>query len=93
MWATDSYTGGFDMNKYSNQRVDALLAQGISELDQAKRKQIYVQMQNILLDELPNFILFFPQSLAAVNKRVHNLFPNAINIRWNAHTWWVADGK
>ena len=29
----------------------------------------------------------------AVNKRVHNLKPNAVNIRWNTHTWWVEDGK
>jgi hypothetical protein len=45
------------------------------------------------MDDLPSLILDFPQSTAAVNKRVHNLNPNAINIRWNAHTWWVSDGK
>jgi peptide/nickel transport system substrate-binding protein len=93
MWATQSYQGGFNMNKYSNSRVDELCAQGISELDQNKRKQIYVEMQNIIMDELPNMILFFTQSAAAVNKRVHNFKPNAINYRWNSHTWWVEDGK
>ncbi|HET8626794.1 MAG TPA: ABC transporter substrate-binding protein, partial [Thermomicrobiales bacterium] len=93
MWTTDAQTGGFNMNKYSNKQVDQLLAQGLTTLDQAKRKQLYIQMQNIIADELPNFILFFTQATAAVDKRVHNLLPNAINIRWNAHTWWVADGK
>ncbi|HET8627766.1 MAG TPA: ABC transporter substrate-binding protein [Thermomicrobiales bacterium] len=93
MWSTDASTGGFNMNKYSNKHVDELLAQGLSELDQNKRKQIYVEMQNIIEDELPNFVLFFTQGTAAVNKRVHNMFPNAVNIRWNVHNWWVADGK
>ncbi|HEX5506738.1 MAG TPA: ABC transporter substrate-binding protein [Thermomicrobiales bacterium] len=93
MWATSAQEGGFNMNKYSNKEVDKLLEEGLSELDQAKRKQIYVQMQNIIEEDIPNNILFFPQTTVAVNKRVHNLNPNAINIRWNANTWWVADGK
>ncbi len=45
------------------------------------------------MDELPSLIIDFPEALTAVNKRVHNLKPNAINTRWNAHTWWVDDGR
>ena len=93
MWGTDSAKGGFNMGKYSNAKVDELLKQGLSELDTAKRTAIYVDMQNILMDELPNVVLFFTQGLAALNKRVKNFFPNATNVRWNAHTFWVTDGK
>ena len=92
-WTCDAYTGGFNRAKYCNKRVDELFAQGLTELDQAKRKQLYIEAQNILLDELPTVMLDFPQGLAAVNKRVHNLKPNAINVRWNAHTWWVDDRR
>ncbi|HET8627769.1 MAG TPA: ABC transporter substrate-binding protein [Thermomicrobiales bacterium] len=93
MWKTEDYKGGFNMNKYSNPQVDQLCDEGLATLDQAKRKQIYVQMQNLIMDDLPNFILDFPQSTVGVNKRVHNLNPNAINVRWNSYAWWVADGK
>ncbi len=93
MWATESYTGGFNYNKYSNPRVDQLLAQALSELNQERRRQLYIEMQNVLMDEVPNLIIDFPQGLAAVNKRVHNLKPNAINTRWAAHTWWVEEGR
>ena len=93
MWATQSATGGFNMNKYANNRVDELLKQGLSELDQGRRKQLYVEMQNILTEELPSVILFFAQATAGINKRVRNLKPNAINVRWNSATWWVSDGK
>ncbi|MDP9372463.1 MAG: ABC transporter substrate-binding protein [Chloroflexota bacterium] len=93
MWATESYSGGFNMNKYSNARVDQLLTQALSELDRERRRQLYIEMQNIVMDELPSLIIDFPEALTAVNKRVHNLKPNAINTRWNAHTWWVDDGR
>ena len=93
MWATESYTGGFNMGKYSNSKVDDLLKQGLSELDTEKRKAIYLEMQNIIMDEVPNVILDFPQATALVNKRANNFFPNAVNIRWASHLLWVSDGK
>ena len=39
--------------------------------------------------DLPSAILVFPKALAVVNKRVHNLFPNAVSVTFNAHQWWV----
>lgn len=93
MWATDSYTGGFNLGKYSNPEVDKLLASGLTELDMAKRKQIYIDMQNLVLGDAPSIILVFPQSVAVVNKRLHNCKPNAVATRWNTHLWWVEDGK
>jgi peptide/nickel transport system substrate-binding protein len=93
MWSCDSYQGGFNSYKYCNPQVDDLLAKGLSELDQNKRKAYYVQMQNILMEDMPALVMDFPKTTNALNKRVHNMFPNAINLRWNAHTWWVADGK
>ncbi len=89
MWATSSYTGGFNMNKYSNPKVDDLLKQGLATNDQSKRKDIYTQMDNILMDDIPSPITDFPKGIYAVNKRVHNLFPNAVSIPFNAEQWWV----
>ena len=93
MWSTSAYEGGFNLGKYSSPQVDKLIDSGLTELDTAKRKQIYIDMQNAVLDDAPSIILVFPQSIAAVNKRLHNCKPNAVNIRWNAHQWWVEDGK
>ena len=93
MWAAKSYEGGFNLGKYSNPAVDKLIESGLTELDTAKRKQIYIDMQNLVLDDAPSIILVFPQAVGVVNKRLHNCKPNAVNIRWNAHLWWVEDGK
>ena len=89
MWSTAAYEGGLNVNKYSNPQVDDLLEQGIRETAIPTRKQIYTQMQNIVVEDLPSAIIDFPKSIAAYNKRVHNLFPNAVDDRWNAHLWWV----
>ncbi len=89
-WKTNAYV---NVGRYSNPRVDALLDQALSELDQDKRKELYLEMQNILADELPALLLDFPQGLQVVNKRVHNLRPNAVSVRWNPQTWWVDDGR
>ncbi len=89
MWSTDAYGGGFNVNKYSNTQVDDLLQQGLNETAIPTRKQIYTKLQNIIVDDLPSAIIDFPKSIAAHNTRVHNLFPNAVDDRWNAHEWWI----
>ena len=89
MWKCSAYEGGFNMNKYCNPEVDRLLDEALKITDQEKRKELYIEMQNILMEDLPSAILDFPQAIAVVNKRVHNLFPNAVNVRINAHQWWV----
>ena len=95
MWVTQSYGGGFNLGRYSNPQVDDITAKALVELDQEKRKALYIEMQNILSDEVPSVILYFSQRLDGVNKRLHNFFPNAVGSgpRWAAHTWWVEDGK
>jgi len=89
MWACNQYGTGFNDVKYCNPQVDKLLADGLATTDHAKRKAIYTQMENILMDDLPMVVLDFPKTVAAVNKRVHNLFPNAVNTSFNAYQWWV----
>jgi len=96
MWSSKSFPpNGFNLGKYANPQVDTLLDRGLTELDPAKRKALYVEMQNILLADVPAIILFFPRGVSAVNKRLHNCKPNAVGLspRWNTHLWWVADGK
>jgi peptide/nickel transport system substrate-binding protein len=94
MWNSKNLPpGGFNIMSYKNPEVDRLLESALTELDVEKRKQLYVDMQNILLDEMPAIILVFPQAVGSVNKRLHNCYPNAVAIRWNIHTWWVDDGK
>ncbi len=93
MWDSKQHGPGFNLYSYSNPKVDDLLLQGLRTLDQEKRKQIYVDVQNLVLADAPAMITDFPKTLATVNKRVKNLIPNAVSIPLNAYQWYVTDGK
>ena len=56
--------------KYSNPEVDDLLAQGTAETDQAKRAEIYGQLQEILLKDLPWINLFIANQYEAMKSFV-----------------------
>jgi len=91
MFACDSYGAGFNVMRYCNEEVDALLAEALAEPDQTTRIEMYTEYQNLLLADLPAAILAFPQAIDGHSPRVHNLYPNAINARFNAETWWVEE--
>jgi peptide/nickel transport system substrate-binding protein len=89
MWHTDSYGGGFNMNKYSNPELDEVLDAALNTADQEERKELYYEMQRILAEEVPAPILYFRRTTNCWNKRLHEYDPNAVDIRGNAHEWWV----
>jgi peptide/nickel transport system substrate-binding protein len=55
---------------YSNPKVDDLIAQGIATTDQAKRKDIYAQLQQVLLDDAPWVNLYIAQQFEAMKTYV-----------------------
>jgi peptide/nickel transport system substrate-binding protein len=91
VYGCDSYGSGFNAVRYCNPEVDALLEQARTTVDQDERVDILTEYQNVMLDDLPMPVIDFPQGIIGVNQRVHNLFPNAINIRFNSHLWWIED--
>ena len=64
---------GSNRGYYSNMRVDALIDQGRRELDQAKRKQIYAELQQILAEDLPYVNLWYFDNVLVHAKRVHGM--------------------
>jgi peptide/nickel transport system substrate-binding protein len=52
--------------RYSNPKADELIAQGVATTDQAKRKEIYGQLQQVLLDDLPWVNLYIAQQFEAM---------------------------
>jgi peptide/nickel transport system substrate-binding protein len=68
---------GANRGRYSNARVDALLAQAAAEADQSKRREMYVEVQRILADELPSIPLWYPDNVAVHSERLTGVTPNA----------------
>jgi peptide/nickel transport system substrate-binding protein len=57
---------------YSNPEIDQLFAQVAEETDEAKRKQLFSQIQRILERDLPDINLVAPQYLTVYSRTVHN---------------------
>ena len=64
--------------QYSNPEVDALIQSIPTETDPAKLQEIYTQLVETYLTEVPSFTLMYrPQSFHAVNETVWTNFPHS----------------
>ena len=61
---------------YSNPRVDELIREGRTTLDQEKRKVIYAEIQRILAEELPYINLWYLDNVLVHTNRVRGITVN-----------------
>jgi peptide/nickel transport system substrate-binding protein len=64
-----------------------LIDRGQIELDPAKRKEIYDQLQVVLHDELPSLSIYSEKRLLAVSKNVLLGKPLRLGMWYNVHEW------
>lgn len=69
------YSTGQDNNhvRYSNARVDSLLAAGRATLDSVRRRATYAAFQREEMSDPPVLVLFYPRELLAVSRRLTGL--------------------
>ena len=67
--------GSQNAGGYNNPQVDQLLTQGSVELDEAKRKQIYLDIQKMVVDDLPVYPMLTLKSFTIFDKRVTGIVP------------------
>ncbi|HRA47649.1 MAG TPA: ABC transporter substrate-binding protein [Thermomicrobiales bacterium] len=90
MFATSSYKAGFNAMKYSNPKVDELMAQSNRELDADKRVAELVEINDLINEDLPVAVLWFRKDRTAYNVRMHNFVPNAPGgLLWTIPYVWV----
>ena len=97
LWTSSGIgSGGLNGMQYKNPQVDDLMAKALQSTDRSKRKPFYNQIQNILMDDLPAPILFYPNYLWGVNNRVKNFNVAPYNT-YQGRPWmkdvFVTDGK
>jgi peptide/nickel transport system substrate-binding protein len=88
------YSTGADWNEthFANERFMELLVAGRAELDQAKRREIYVEMQRILHDEGGAVTPLFTSYVAAGSDKLH--LPEQMSSNWEIdgqkcyERWW-----
>lgn len=88
-------TGGINnLNFYSNEELDGLVADLNSEFDADKQIEIQSQMDKILWDDFYGVTLFQFPGVTAFSDRVEGIDPSILapTIFWNVWDWAVTDG-
>jgi peptide/nickel transport system substrate-binding protein len=79
----------YNFVSYKNSVVDGLLVEGRETFDIEKRKKIYHRIHNILAEDVPYTFLYVPDSLVAIQNRIHNVEPAPIGLSYNFIRWFV----
>ena len=80
--------------QYKNPDLDKVLDDAVATLDQAKRRDLYFKMQQILAEDVPAPILTFPNGVLSTNKRVQNWqYGTFVGRRVFMKDVFVSDGK
>ena len=82
--------GGYNASGYLNPDVDKLIDSAAGTNDINQRKQLYAQVQQKLMMDLPAAPLFYPKALYAVNKRV-NGFQGVLGAYNRYQRAWMKD--
>lgn len=80
---------GFNTMRYCNEAYDALDDQQVRELDPVERRDMLIQLANIVNDDQAISVLVFNKSVQANLPRVHNFRPVGYNPWWSLPLTWV----
>ncbi len=78
-------------SRYSNEKLDGLLAAGAQEIDAEKRSAIYGDIQKILADDMPIVNLFEMQFLTVYNEKLRDHQTSALGAYGSFAEAWLDD--
>jgi peptide/nickel transport system substrate-binding protein len=89
------HTGGANnFFQYSNKEVDQLLSDGVRELDEEKRIEIYKRIQEIIADEVPFLYLLNLQNISFYANRIQGLPEEVLqadNLYPQLYKFWIQE--
>lgn len=71
--------GQQNVTSFASEKVDQLIKQGSVELDEARRKAIYFELQKLVVDELPSMYLYSATSFSPMTKKVVGVQPTKLD--------------
>lgn len=81
MWSSDSIPDAFNLSSYVNREVDQLLDEALATGDQETRADLYAEVQDLVMEDLPTLPIVFPDQTLAFGSRLHDVEPTAILVR------------
>ncbi len=84
---------GGNWDFYCNPALDALYKQELVTADPELRQQLFNQIHEIYLTQLPFIMFYSPLDLTIVRKGTHNYLPSPIDASIIMSQWWCDNGK
>lgn len=78
---------GLNYSFYRSAQMDALQHEALSTFDVAARKRAYARIEQLIVDDVPQLILFYRNELYGHAPQLRNFTPNGVGEAWNAQTW------
>lgn len=87
----DAYENGFNYMRYCNPAYDALDDQQLREFDVERRREMQIELSNILNEDQAAGIFRFIENRTAYSNRLHNYKPNGYGYLWSIGYVWVEE--
>lgn len=85
---------GLNFISYRNPRVDRLLEEGRTTIDQSRRKQIYREFQKLMAEDQPLVFLYYPKTITGVRDRIGGVRPpSAAGLFLHEDEWYIKEQK
>lgn len=81
--------GGYNaaFSSYKNREVDALARQGLTETDEAKRRDVYKQLQKLVFADAAMLWLYWTPAVTALRSNVHGFQVLPTGNYWLENVW------
>lgn len=80
---------GWNISSFKNERADELLVQGLQEIKDEKRKEIYKEFGVIMNDEVPWITFYTGNTMKAYPKNLKNFEPVTFLNMLDAENWYI----
>ena len=76
-----------NIHQFRNEEYARLVTEGASTIDEDERKQIYAQILQVLMDQMPGFLIAHRVDIFAAKNTVHGFNPGPLIRHHYARTW------
>ncbi len=86
----NDWTAGLNVERWCNPEYDALYQKAVAELDPEKRQQLFIQLNDMLIDDvvmIPLVVVSYAQVIASQSIEGVDLTP------WDTSTWNIKDWR
>jgi len=80
---------GFNASRYCNPAMERLQKTALESYDRAARKRAYAAIEELAAQDMPQYFIFWPYEISALNPDLCGYRPGPGALTWNAWKWSI----